>query len=114
MDHTTQSLCSWPLCRAPLPVAHVPSPHWAFLQGIQSLLSALFKALKLPPPASGWDSVNPVDINYLLDLMEEVICPEGTAGQGFWEEAKGREDPFTFTRGSVKPKGRSFPLLGQR
>ncbi|XP_028608529.1 polycystic kidney disease protein 1-like 2 [Grammomys surdaster] len=73
-------------------------------KGIQSLLSSLFKALKLPPPASGWDSVNPVDINYLLALMEDVICPESTAGQGFWEEAKGREDPFTFTQGSVKPK----------
>nr|Q7TN88.1 RecName: Full=Polycystin-1-like protein 2; Short=Polycystin-1L2; AltName: Full=PC1-like 2 protein; AltName: Full=Polycystic kidney disease protein 1-like 2; Flags: Precursor [Mus musculus]AAO32797.1 polycystic kidney disease 1-like 2 [Mus musculus] len=72
--------------------------------GIQSLISSLFKALKVQPPASGWDSMNPVDINYLLTLMEDIICPESTEGPGFWEEAKGREDPITSTRGSVKPK----------
>ena len=95
-------------------MAHVPSPRWAFLQGIQSLISSLFKALKVQPPASGWDSMNPVDINYLLTLMEDIIYPESTEGPGFWEEAKGREDPITSTRGSVKPKGKSFPGLCQR
>ncbi|XP_021075889.1 polycystic kidney disease protein 1-like 2 [Mus pahari] len=72
--------------------------------GIQNLISSLFKALKVPPPASGWDSMNPMDINYLLTLMEDIVCPESTEGQGFWEEAKGREDPFISTRGSVTPK----------
>ncbi|GAB1293700.1 Polycystic kidney disease protein 1-like 2 [Apodemus speciosus] len=72
--------------------------------GIQSLLRSLFKALKVPPPASGWDSVNLMDINHLLALMEDIVCPESTEGQGFWEEAKGREDPVISTRGSVKQK----------
>ncbi|XP_031192748.1 polycystic kidney disease protein 1-like 2 [Mastomys coucha] len=78
-------------------------------KGLQSLISSLFKALKVPPPASGWDSVNPMDINYLLALMEDIVCPESTAGQGFFEEAKGREDPFTSTCGSAKPKENTWP-----
>ncbi|XP_052023259.1 polycystic kidney disease protein 1-like 2 [Apodemus sylvaticus] len=77
--------------------------------GVQSLLSSLLKALKVPAPASGWDSVNLMDINHLLALMEDIIRPENTAGQGFWEEAKGREDPVISTRGSVKRKAKSLP-----
>ena len=46
--------------------------------------------------------MNPVDINYLLALMEEIICPESTEGPGFWEEAKGREDPITFNTWKTK------------
>ncbi|XP_051024689.1 polycystic kidney disease protein 1-like 2 isoform X2 [Acomys russatus] len=72
--------------------------------GIQQLISSLFKALKVSPPASGWDPMNQMDINYLLTLMEDIICPEDATGQEVWEGAKGREEPFTFTRGSVQHK----------
>ncbi|KAF5918575.1 hypothetical protein HPG69_005010 [Diceros bicornis minor] len=68
------------------------------------LVSSLFKALKVPSPASGWDSVNLMDINQLLALVEDVVCPQNTAGQVFWEEAKQREDPLTLTVGSVQAK----------
>ncbi|XP_016052978.1 PREDICTED: polycystic kidney disease protein 1-like 2 [Miniopterus natalensis] len=68
------------------------------------LVSSLFKALKLPSPASGWDSANLMDINQLLALLEDVICLQNMAGQMFWEEAKEREDPLTLTLGSVQVK----------
>lgn len=71
------------------------------------LVSSLFKALKLPSPASGWDSANLMDINQLLALLEDVICLQNMAGQMFWEEAKEREDPLTLTLGSVQVKGKS-------
>ncbi|XP_028731528.1 polycystic kidney disease protein 1-like 2 isoform X2 [Peromyscus leucopus] len=72
--------------------------------GLWNLLRSLFKALKVPPPASGWDSLNRMDINHLLALMGDLVCPESTTGQGFWEEAKEREDPFTSPHGSVQLK----------
>ncbi|XP_040592237.1 polycystic kidney disease protein 1-like 2 isoform X2 [Mesocricetus auratus] len=77
--------------------------------GVQSLFRSLFKALKVPPPASGWDSMNLMDINYLLALMEDLICPESTTGQGFLEEAKEREDPFTSIHGSGQLKENTWP-----
>uniref|UniRef100_G3TXS3 Uncharacterized protein n=1 Tax=Loxodonta africana TaxID=9785 RepID=G3TXS3_LOXAF len=47
---------------------------------------------------------NLMDINKLLALVEDVICPQNTAGQVFGEEAKKREDPLTLTRGSIRVK----------
>lgn len=79
------------------------------MQGVQTLLRSLFKALKVLPPASGWDSKILMDINYLLALLEDLVCPEGTTGQGYWEEALEREDPCTSTHGPVHLKGKSFP-----
>ncbi|XP_041506459.1 polycystic kidney disease protein 1-like 2 [Microtus oregoni] len=72
--------------------------------GVQTLLRSLFKALEVLPPASGWDSKNLMDINYLLALMEDLVCPESTTGQGFWEETLEREDPRTSTHGPVHLK----------
>ncbi|XP_011943420.1 PREDICTED: polycystic kidney disease protein 1-like 2 isoform X1 [Cercocebus atys] len=71
---------------------------------VSRIVSSLFKALKLPSPSSGWDSVNLMDINSLLALVEDVICPQNTSGQVFWEEAKMREDPVTLTLGSSQMK----------
>ncbi|EGV94032.1 Polycystic kidney disease protein 1-like 2 [Cricetulus griseus] len=48
--------------------------------------------------------MNLMDINYLLALMEDLVCLENTTGQGFLEEAKEREDPFTSTPGSGQLK----------
>ncbi|XP_003791467.2 polycystic kidney disease protein 1-like 2 [Otolemur garnettii] len=68
------------------------------------LVSSLFKALKVPTPASGWDPANMMDINYLLALVEDIICPQSTAGQVFWEEATERGDPLALTRGPSQVK----------
>ncbi|XP_070941099.1 polycystin-1-like protein 2 isoform X1 [Macaca nemestrina] len=76
----------------------------AVTKDVSRIVSSLFKALKLPSPSSGWDSVNLMDINSLLALVEDVICPQNTSGQVFWEEAKMREDPVTLTVGSSQMK----------
>ncbi|XP_078295351.1 polycystin-1-like protein 2 [Panthera onca] len=69
------------------------------------LVSSLFKALKVPAPASGWESVTLMDINQLLALVEDVICVQNMVGQESWEEAKQREDSLTLTLGSVQVEG---------
>ncbi|XP_064239027.1 polycystin-1-like protein 2 isoform X2 [Aotus nancymaae] len=71
---------------------------------VSRIVSSLFKALKVPSAASGWDSVNLRDINSLLALVEDVICPQNTSGQVFWEEAQKREDLVTLTLGSSQMK----------
>ncbi|XP_053465162.1 polycystic kidney disease protein 1-like 2 [Nycticebus coucang] len=70
------------------------------------LVSSLFKALKVPTPASGWDPVNVRDISYLLALVEDIICPQNTAGQVSWDEATERVDLLTCTRGPSQVKGK--------
>ncbi|KAK2085511.1 Polycystic kidney disease protein 1-like 2 [Saguinus oedipus] len=67
---------------------------------VSRIVSSLFKALKVPSAALGWDSVNLRDINSLLALVEDVICPQNTSEQVFWEEAQKREDLVTLTLGS--------------
>ncbi|KAF7486792.1 hypothetical protein GHT09_000747 [Marmota monax] len=66
------------------------------------LVSSLFKALKVPPPVVGGDLVGSMDINNLLALVEDLIRPQNTRGQGFQEEAEKRGEPFTLTLGSVQ------------
>ncbi|KAM5297461.1 LOW QUALITY PROTEIN: polycystin-1-like protein 2 [Glossophaga mutica] len=73
----------------------------AVTKDVWRFVRSLFKALKVPSPALGWDLM---DINQLLALVEDVICLQNMAGQMFWEEAKEREDPLTFTVGSVQVK----------
>lgn len=109
MGYAAQCTCPRLLCPKPWSAVHGPSPHWPFLQGVQTLLCSLFKALEVLPPASGWDSKNLMDINYLLALMEDLVCPESATGQGFWEETLEREDPRTSTHGPVHLKGKFFP-----
>uniref|UniRef100_A0A8D2FFS5 Uncharacterized protein n=1 Tax=Theropithecus gelada TaxID=9565 RepID=A0A8D2FFS5_THEGE len=93
-------VCALDSCAAPLTLARGPFPH----QDVSRIVSSLLKALKLPYPSSGWDSVNLMDINSLLALVEDVICPQNTSGQVFWEEAKMRRDPVTLTVGSSQMK----------
>ncbi|KAL4685356.1 hypothetical protein H8959_000953 [Pygathrix nigripes] len=86
----------------------------------QGLSSPSSKPSSCHPPSLRWDSVNLMDINSLLALVEDVICPQNTAGQVFWEEAEMREDPVTLTLGSSQMKvsqaqsGMEWPLEGQR
>ncbi|XP_003938130.2 polycystin-1-like protein 2 [Saimiri boliviensis] len=76
----------------------------AVTKDMSRIVSSLFKALKVPSAASGWDSVNSRDINSLLALVEDIICPQNTSGQVFWEEAQKREDLVTLTLGSSQMK----------
>ncbi|XP_002917769.2 LOW QUALITY PROTEIN: polycystic kidney disease protein 1-like 2 [Ailuropoda melanoleuca] len=75
------------------------------------LVSSLFKALKVPSPASGWDSATLMDINQLLALVEEVICLQNMAGPEFWEEAKQRKDNLMLPLGSLRVKEQMRCLL---
>ncbi|KAI4534073.1 hypothetical protein MG293_014933 [Ovis ammon polii] len=74
------------------------------LQDLWRLVSSLFKALKVPPPLLGWDSMNSMNINQLLALMEDVICQHNKAGQVFSEEVSQTGAPLTLTLGSVQVK----------
>ncbi|EHB03284.1 Polycystic kidney disease protein 1-like 2 [Heterocephalus glaber] len=69
------------------------------------LVSSLCRALKLLPPASGWDSLSSMDINTLLALVEDVICPQNPVDRGCQEEAREREDPFSLALESAPVEG---------
>ncbi|KAM5262602.1 polycystin-1-like protein 3 [Ctenodactylus gundi] len=87
----------------------------AVTKGVCRLVNSLGKALKVPSPALGWDSLSCMDINALLALVEDIIHSQHTAGRGFWEETRRREDPFTFTSVPVKGRWRcSRPELASR
>ena len=90
----------------PVPVVHILFP-LDDLQDLWRLVSSLFKALKVPPPLLGWDSMNSMNINQLLALMEDVICQHNKAGQVFSEEVSQTGAPLTLTLGSVQVKGES-------
>ncbi|ELW62970.1 Polycystic kidney disease protein 1-like 2 [Tupaia chinensis] len=82
----------------------------------QRLVSSLFKALKVPLPPSGWDSLGAVDIDNLLALVEDVICPENKADPVLWEKVR-REDPLPLTLVSVREKQKvqhSKPTVARR
>uniref|UniRef100_M3YDV1 Polycystin-1-like protein 2 n=1 Tax=Mustela putorius furo TaxID=9669 RepID=M3YDV1_MUSPF len=68
------------------------------------LVSSLLKALKVPSPASGWDSAALMDINHLLALVQEVVCLQNMAGPELWEEARQRDDPLMLPLGSLRAK----------
>ncbi|XP_052512125.1 polycystic kidney disease protein 1-like 2 [Budorcas taxicolor] len=76
----------------------------AVTKDLWRLVSSLFKALKVPPPLLGWDSMNSMNINQLLALMEDVICQQNKAGQVFSEEVSQTGAPLTLTLGSVQVK----------
>uniref|UniRef100_A0A8C0XPL9 Uncharacterized protein n=1 Tax=Castor canadensis TaxID=51338 RepID=A0A8C0XPL9_CASCN len=74
------------------------------------LVSSLFKALKTPLPALGWDSASLMDINNLLALVEDIVCLQNMARQGFWEESKKTEDSFALTLGTMHVKKKTQHL----
>ncbi|XP_057568736.1 polycystic kidney disease protein 1-like 2 [Hippopotamus amphibius kiboko] len=76
----------------------------AVTKDLWRLVSSLFKALKVPPPCSGWDSSNSMDVNQLLALVEDVVCWQNKAGKVLWEEARQTGGPLTLTLGSVQVK----------
>ncbi|XP_062032025.1 polycystin-1-like protein 2 [Lepus europaeus] len=73
----------------------------AVTKDMRRLVSSLFKALRVPSPASSCDSMSLMDINNLLALVEDLICPQNVTGQEFGEEAK---KPLAL--GSVQVEGK--------
>ncbi|KAM6223807.1 polycystin-1-like protein 2 [Rhynchocyon petersi] len=95
-------------------LTHPPSPQAvedglltseAVAEDTRRIVTSLFKALQMPWPASGWDSADLMDINSLLALVEDVVCPQNAAGQAVREEVGGREETFTVAFGSVHVRG---------
>ncbi|NXO69413.1 PK1L2 protein, partial [Phainopepla nitens] len=54
---------------------------------IRRIANSLFKALKAPSLTSASD-LEKSNINTLLSLVEDIICQQNRAGQGFYDESK--------------------------
>ncbi|NXT10193.1 PK1L2 protein, partial [Prunella fulvescens] len=67
---------------------------------IRRIASSLFKALKTPYLTSAPDLEKSANINTLLSLVEDVICQQNRAGQGFYDENK-KDGPIIVTLGAV-------------
>ncbi|NXA11711.1 PK1L2 protein, partial [Sapayoa aenigma] len=75
---------------------------------IRRIANSLFKALKTPSLTSASDLGKATNINTLLSLVEDIICQQNRAGQGFYEESK-KDGPIIVTLGAmdVQEKTRS-------
>ncbi|XP_069871843.1 polycystin-1-like protein 2 [Dipodomys merriami] len=74
---------------------------------MRRLVSLLFKALKVPSPASSWNSSRAMELDDLLALVEDIVCPENRAGRRLCEEARKSKDPVTLTLGSMQVEGKT-------
>ncbi|XP_072487409.1 polycystin-1-like protein 2 [Notamacropus eugenii] len=71
---------------------------------IWRIVSSLVKTLKISSLASGSDLGKSMDINKLLALIEEIICPQNKTGKDFNEEGRKKEDVSILTLRSVNLK----------
>ncbi|KAM3665240.1 polycystin-1-like protein 2 [Ammospiza maritima maritima] len=72
----------------------------AVTKDIRRIASSLFKALKTPSLTSAPDLEKSANINTLLSLVEDVICQQNRAGQGFCDESK-KDGPVIVTLGAM-------------
>ncbi|NWI88929.1 PK1L2 protein, partial [Pitta sordida] len=64
------------------------------------IANSLFKALKTPSLTSASDLGKATNINTLLSWVEDVICQQNRAGQGFYDESK-KDGPIIVTSGAM-------------
>uniref|UniRef100_A0A8C3NZX8 Polycystic kidney disease protein 1-like 2 n=1 Tax=Cyanoderma ruficeps TaxID=181631 RepID=A0A8C3NZX8_9PASS len=67
---------------------------------IRRIANSLFKALKAPSLTSAADLEKSTNINTLLSLVEDIICQQNRAGQGFYDESK-KDGPIIVTLGAM-------------
>ncbi|NXM88594.1 PK1L2 protein, partial [Oenanthe oenanthe] len=67
---------------------------------IRRIANSLFKALKTPSLTSVPDLEKSTNINTLLSLVEDIICQQNRAGQGFYDDSK-KDGPITVTLGAM-------------
>ncbi|NWZ62626.1 PK1L2 protein, partial [Acrocephalus arundinaceus] len=67
---------------------------------VRRLANSLFKALKTPSLTSAPDLEKSTNINTLLSLVEDIICQQNRAGQGFYDESK-KDGPIIVTLGAM-------------
>nr|XP_021396719.1 polycystic kidney disease protein 1-like 2 [Lonchura striata domestica] len=72
----------------------------AVTKDIRRIANSLFKALKTPSLTSALDLEKSANINTLLSLVEDVICQQNRAGQGFYDEIK-KDGPIIVTLGAM-------------
>uniref|UniRef100_U3JWH1 Polycystin 1 like 2/pseudo n=1 Tax=Ficedula albicollis TaxID=59894 RepID=U3JWH1_FICAL len=72
----------------------------AVTKDIRRIANSLFKALKTPSLTSVLDLEKSTNINTLLSLVEDIICQQNRAGQGFYDESK-KDGPITVTLGAM-------------
>ncbi|NXU90070.1 PK1L2 protein, partial [Xiphorhynchus elegans] len=75
---------------------------------IRRIANSLLKALKIPSLTSASDLGKATNINTLLSLVEDIICQQNRAGQGFYDEGK-KDGPIIVTLGcmDIQEKTRS-------
>ncbi|XP_016288259.2 glycine cleavage system H protein, mitochondrial isoform X1 [Monodelphis domestica] len=71
---------------------------------IRRIVSSLLKTLKISSPDSCSDLGKSMDINKLLTLIEEIICPQNKTGKDFKVESRKKEDVSILTLRSVNLK----------
>ncbi|NWX62719.1 PK1L2 protein, partial [Promerops cafer] len=64
------------------------------------IANSLLKALKTPSLTSAPDLEKSTNINTLLSLVEDIICQQNRAGQGFYDESK-KDGPIIVTFGAM-------------
>ncbi|OPJ78162.1 polycystic kidney disease protein 1-like 2 [Patagioenas fasciata monilis] len=72
-----------------------------FRNDIRRIANSLFKALKTPSFTSVSDLGKSTNINTLLALVEDIICQQNRAGQGFYDDSKKKDEPITVTLGAM-------------
>ncbi|NXK89486.1 PK1L2 protein, partial [Formicarius rufipectus] len=80
---------------------------------IRRIADSLFKALKIPSRTSASDLGEATNINTLLSLVEDIICQQNRAGQGFYDESK-KDDPIIVTLGSMDIQEKTSPTPEKR
>ncbi|XP_039236742.1 polycystic kidney disease protein 1-like 2 [Pipra filicauda] len=80
----------------------------AVTKDIRRIANSLLKVLKTAPLTSASDLGKATNINSLLSLVEDIICQQNRAGQGFYDGSK-KDGPIIVTLGSmdVQEKTRS-------
>ncbi|XP_005528286.1 PREDICTED: polycystic kidney disease protein 1-like 2 [Pseudopodoces humilis] len=72
----------------------------AVTKDIRRIANSLSKALKTPSLTSAPDLEKSMNINTLLSLVEDIICQQNRAGQGFYDESK-KDGPIIVTLGAM-------------
>ncbi|NWW80638.1 PK1L2 protein, partial [Climacteris rufus] len=80
---------------------------------IRRIANSLFKALKAPSLTSAPDLEKSTNINTLLSLVEDIICQQNRAGQGFYEESK-KDGPVIVTLGAMDIQEKTRSPTGEK
>ncbi|XP_009076467.1 PREDICTED: polycystic kidney disease protein 1-like 2 [Acanthisitta chloris] len=78
----------------------------AVTKDIRRIANLLFKTLRTPSLTSVSDPGKSANINTLLALVEDIICQQNRAGEGFYDESK-KDGPTIVTLGARDIQGKT-------